>query len=382
MRIFYITHTYSLRGGGGGELFCSDFLKELSKRGHKIFVFTAKSDDFSAEEKSLGIEVFHAKSIGHHAFHKFEYLLQSRKAAELARQFKPDIIHAQNDAFPALIGEKVKKATKVPLVASIEYLSDRAVSVNLKIVFLFNKFFLPKIKFDRLVSWSQFVIDSYLLPWKIPKEKIVLIPGAVDVSTFLKKVFPHPKLVQFGKNLIVSAKPLHSTNAMGILQTIKAMKIVSRKFSEWKFVVIGDGEKRKWLEAAVIDLGLEKNVFFVGQIPAEEIPQVYASAEIVVHSFAFKATTSIALIESMAAQKAIVATDFGEVANTVSDTEVLVQPNNPESIAQGIIKLIENPKLREELGKKARKRAVENFSMAAIVEEFEKLYMELLAKNN
>ena len=380
MKIFFITHTYSLRGGGGGELFCSDFLKELVKRRHKIFVFTTKSDDFSKEEKKLGLKVFHANCFGHHAFHKFEYLAQAGKAAELAKQFKPDIIHAQNDAFPALIGESVKKATKVPLVSSIEYLSDKAVSLNMKLVFLFNKFFLPRIKFDRLVSWSQFVIDSYLLPWKIPKHKITLIPGAVDVSAFLKKVSPHKKLKKFGSNLIVSAKPIHTTNAMGILQTIKAMKFVSEKHPDWKFVIVGEGEKRGWLQDVVKELKLEKNVVFTGGIPAEEIPQVYASAQVVVHSFAFKATTSIALIESMAAEKAIVATDFGEVASTVAGTAVLVQPNNPESIAKGIIKLIENPKLRKELGKKARKRAVENFSMKAIVDRFEKLYKELLKK--
>jgi glycosyltransferase involved in cell wall biosynthesis len=306
--------------------------------------------------------------------------MQANKAVELAKKFNPDIIHAQNDVFPALIGEKVKKATGAPLVASIEYLSDKAVSLNLKIVFLFNKFFLPRIKFDKLVSWSRFVIDSYFLPWKIPKRKIVLIPGAVDVSAFLKKSKPHAKLKQFGKNLIVSAKPIHTTNAMGLLQTIKAMKFVSEKFSDWKFVVVGEGEKRSWLQDVVKELKLEKNVVFAGGINAEEIPSVYAAAEIVVHSFAFKATTSIALIESMAAQKAIVATDFGEVANTVGGTAVLVEPNNPESIAKGIIKLIENPKLRKELGEKARKRAMKNFSMPAIVDRFEKLYKELAKK--
>jgi glycosyltransferase involved in cell wall biosynthesis len=348
------------------------------KRGHKVFVFTTKSDDFLKEEMELGIEVFKSKSFGHHAFHKFEYVLDSKKAAELALEFKPDIIHAQNDVFPAMIGEAVKKRVHKPLVVSIEYLSDKAVSLNLKIVFLVNKIFLPKIKFDRIVSWSRFVIDNYLLPWKIPEKKIVLIPGAVDVSAFVKKSAPHPKLEKYGSKIIVSAKPLHSTNAMGILQTIKAMKIVSEKFSDWKFVVVGEGEKRKWLEEQVKELKLEENVLFTGMIPAEEIPNVYAAAEIVVHSFAFKATTSIALIESMAAGKAIVATDFGEVASTLGDVGILVRPNNPESIAEGIMKLINASKLRAELGVKARKRATTKFSISAIVDRFEELYRELV----
>lgn len=378
MKIFFITHTYSLRGGGGGEAFCNDFLREMSKRGHEIFVFTTQGDDFSKEERELGIKIFKAKSFGHHAFHKFEYILQGNKAAKLAQEFNPDIIHAQNDVFPAMIGEKVKKRTGKPLVASVEYLSDKAVSLNLKLVFWFNKFFLPRIKFDRLVSWSTFVIENYLLPWGIPKSKIALIPGAVNVSAFTKRTNLHPKLKALGSKLIVSAKPLHSTNALGIEQTIRAMKIISQKFLEWKFVVVGEGEKRKSLEELVKQLGLEKNVLFTGQISAKEIPQVYAAAQIVVHSFAFKATTSIALIESMAVEKAIVATDFGEVANTVGNTAILVQPKNPERIANGIIKLIENPKLRNELGKKARQRAITRFSMKTIADSFERLYKELV----
>jgi len=381
MRIFFITHTYSLRGGGGGEAFCNDFLREMRKRKHEIFVFTTQSDDFSREEQELGIKVFKAKSLGHHAFHKFEYILQGNKASELAKDFRPDIIHAQNDVFPAMIGEKAKKQTGAPLVASIEYLSDKAVSLNLKLVFWFNKFFLPRIKFDKIVSWSEFVIENYLLPWGIPKSKIALIPGAVDVSNFTKKIKPHPKLKQFGKKLIVSAKPLHSTNAMGIEQTIKAMKIVSEKFPEWKFVVVGEGEKRKALGELVTHLKLQKNVFFTGQIPAEQIPSVYAAAEIVVHSFAFKATTSIALIESMAAAKPIVATDFGEVKNTVGNTGILVKPKNPDSIANGIIKLIQSPKLRKQFGARARQRALAKFTIKAIADSFEKLYKGLVGKS-
>ncbi|MBN1940987.1 MAG: glycosyltransferase family 4 protein [Candidatus Diapherotrites archaeon] len=380
MKIFFITHTYSLRGVGGGEAFCNDFLRELAGRGHKICVFTTKTDDFSREEKELGIEVHHAPSFGHHAFHKFEYLLYAGMAEKAAARFQPDIIHAQNDAFPALIGSRVKERVKKPLVASVEYLSDKSVSLNLKIVFWFNRFFLPRINFDKLVSWSKFVVENYLVPWGIPKKKIVLIPGAVDVSQYLKSAKPHPKLKKFGSNLIVSAKPLHTTNAMGIEQTIRAMKIVSAKYPVWKFVIVGAGEKGAWLEGLVKKLGLENNVVFAGLIPASEIPSVYAAADIVVHSFAFKATTSIALIESMAAQKAIVATDFGEVANTVGNTAVLAKPNNPESIARGIIRLIENPALRKDLGAKARKRAVEKFSIKAIVDEFENLYCELAKK--
>ena len=113
----------------------------------------------------------------------------------------------------------------------------------------------------------------------------------------------------------------------------------------------------------------------VGALPNNEIPQVYAAAKIIAHSFAFKATTSIALMETMAAGKAIVATDSGEVKPTVADTALLAKQKDGKSIANGIIKLIENPGLRLKLGTAARQRAKKLYSIEAVVKLFEKIYL-------
>ncbi len=343
MRIFFITHTYSLGGSGGGEQFVSSFLEEMRRRKHKVFVFTPGANTFTAKEKALGLQVYHSPVFGHHAFHKFEYILMAWKAVELAKKFKPDVIHAQNDVFPAFIGGFVKDATKKPLVVAVEYLSDQAVSLNLKAVFVLNKFLLPKIKFDKIVSWSTFVVNKFFLPWGIDRKKIVLIPGAVNTKRFLVKSKPLPKLVKIGKNLIVSAKPLHSTNAAGISYIIKAMVLVKKKHPDWKYVIVGRGQSKPELEALVKKLDLQNTVIFAGFIDNSKIPSVYASAKIIAHSFAFKATTSIALIETMAASKAIVVTETGEVKPTVGDTALLAKQKNAKSIANAIEKLIENP---------------------------------------
>jgi glycosyltransferase involved in cell wall biosynthesis len=374
MRIFFITHTYSLDGSGGGEQFVSNFLKQMRKNGHEIFVFTAGGKQFLQKEKKLGIEVYHCPVFGHHAFHKFEYALLSWKAVSLARSFKPDVIHAQNDAFPGLIGHFVKRATGKPLVLAVEYLSQQAVSLNLKAVFAINKFLLPKINFDAVVSWSDFVVEKFFLPWGIPKKKTHIIPGAVDVEKFSKRVSLHPKLAAKGRKWIVSAKPLHSTNAAGISYIVRAMVSVVKKHPDWKYAIIGNGQSKPVLQSLVKELKLEKNVFFFGEIPSEKIPSVYAAADIVAHSFAFKATTSIALMESMAAGKAIVATASGEVAPTVGDTALLPRQKDAKSIASSLNKLIENPALRAELGKKAQLRAKNLYSIESIASQFEEIY--------
>ncbi len=381
MKIFLITHTFSTIGaGGGGEVFVYNFVKELAGRGHKVCVFTTSTRRNPEKEKELGIKVFSAPSFGHHALHKFEYVLFWKQALKAAQEFNPDIIHAQNDVLPALIGEKIKNRLHKPFVLGIEYLSEKNVSLNMKLTFALNKLLLPKIDADAIACWSDYVIEKFLIPWKIPKQKIKKITGAIDTEKYNPKNSGKDITKEFGKNLIVSAKPLHKTNALGIAETIKAMKFVVKKHPDYKYLVFGNGESRQMLEQLVKKLSLEKNILFPGSLTPEKVPEAYAAADILVHSFAFKATTSVALMESMAAGKAIVATDTGEVANTLKGSGELVKAKNPASIARGINKLIESPALRKQLGKKARQTAEENYSIKRIADEFEELYSQFLKK--
>ncbi len=377
MRIFFITHTYSLDGSGGGEQFVSSFLQELRRRKHEVFVFTAGGKEFAERERTLGLQVWHCPTVGHHALHKFEYVLLWWKAVLLARKFKPNVIHAQNDVFPGIIGHFVKLFSGKPLVLAVEYLSDEAVSLNLKLVFALNKLLLPRLNPDVIVSWSHFVAEKFFVPWGIVREKIRIVPGAINVEEFAKKSKPHPKLAKKAGKWIVSAKPLHKTNAMGLSYIIKAMAYVVKKHPGWRYAIVGEGQSRKMLQQLVEKLGLENSVFFFGQIPSREIPSVYAASQIVAHSFAFKATTSIALMQSMAAGKAIVATKSGEVQPTVADTALLTAQKDEKSIALALIKLIENPRLRKELGLKAKRRAKQLYSIESVAKQFEGIYKSL-----
>lgn len=377
MRIFFITHTYSLEGGGGGEVFVSSYLRELRKRGHEIFVFTPKTRDFSEQEKKLGIKSFCTPVFFHNALHKFEYVLFSPIAVFLALKFKPDVIHAQNDAFPGIIGCIAKFFTGKPLVVAVEGISDKTVSLNSKIIFGINRLFLPILCYDKIVSWSEFVKNNFFIKWKIPGKKIEVIPGGIEMGNFLNAK-PSSEFSQFGEKFFLSAKPLHKTNAEAISFVIKAMQIVSKKHPDFRYVIAGEGSERQNLESLAKKLGLEKKVLFAGWIDSKKLPSLYASADFIVHSFSFKASTSIALIESMAAGKAIVATGIGEIENTVKGSAVLVEPENPESIAGGILKLIDNPGLKKSLGIKAREIAEKNYSIQAIADKFEQLYDEIM----
>ncbi|MDO8647805.1 MAG: glycosyltransferase family 4 protein [Candidatus Diapherotrites archaeon] len=379
MKILFITHTYNLEGGGGGEVNVSGILRELCKKGHEILVFTPDCPPY-AEELKLGLKVYRAKAFGHPAFHKVEYSLQAGKAISLARKFQPDIIHAHNDAFPAIIGDKTKKKLGIPLTVYIEYVSEKASSWNLKLIYQMNRHFLPRVKADRMISMSKFAAEKYLIPWGIPKEKISIIPAGLDLKNFIHARPDKELIKKYGKHLLVSLRPLHSTHSKGIAYIIKAMKIVHEKYPAYKYLVFGDGSGKRSLEELVMELHLEDTVKFPGSIPYKKVPSTYCTSEFMVHSLVFEATTSMSIIDSMACGKAVIATDIGETKNAFGKAALLVPPENESALAEAIINLIEHPKLRKELEKKARKLAVEEYSIEKIAGKFEKEFKKAAKK--
>jgi len=381
MRIFYITHTFSLdvEQGGGGEIYCSYLLKELKRQGHEIFVFTVGGKP-TKSEKNSGIKVFRAPSIGHHALHKFEYILFTWKAIKLAREFKADIVHAQNDVLPGLIAHFVKWRLKIPFLLGMEYISENAHSLNLKLVYLLNKLLIPILNYDFVISMSNFNVNKYLLKWGVPKNKIKVIPVGLDLNEF-KPTTPSKELIdKYGPHLIISIKPLYSTNAEGIKYIIRGFKHVAEKYPKYNYLIIGDGEKKKELMELVNVLDLQKNVHFLSPKPHSALPEIYSSAEFMVHSFVYEATTSMGLIDSLACGVPLVVTDSGEVKNASQGAAILAKPKDEKSIVEAMLKLIENPQLRKELGTKERKIAEEKFSIEKVGNDFISIYKNLTGK--
>lgn len=373
VKLFFVTHTYSLGGGGGSEAFVSGFLKMLSKD-NEIFVFAPNGRHYKEQEKKYNIKVYRTPVFGHHAFHKFQQQLFKDKAVKLAKDFKAEIIHAQNDVLSGLIAEKIKKKTNANFLLNIEYLSEQNASINMKIVFLLNKLFLPKLSRDFTVCWSKHVAEKYLKPWGFKESEIEIIPGAIDTELFKPGINASDLKERFGEKIIVSAKPLHATNAKGIENTIKAMPYVFKEFPDYKFVVFGYGTHKKLLEETVKKMGLEKKILFPGELKHSEVPKAYAAATLVVHSFAFEATTSIALLESMSAEKPVIVTSTGEIARVVGNTGYLVPPMNPKKMAEKIIHVLQNPREAQKKARLARKKVLEHYSLKKTVERFKKIY--------
>jgi glycosyltransferase involved in cell wall biosynthesis len=370
MKIFYVTSV--LGDMGGSEIYTRDLLKELIKRGHELFVFTTCNYELKEAE------MFHTKTFGHHAFHKFQGLLYIRKALKEASQFKPDLIQSHSNSLMGLIGHQIKKKLNIPHVLLIELISSHNKNLHTKTIFQIEKFLLPKLNYDKLILWTENMKRKFALSWGIPEKKIKVIPAAINTENYNLKADGTEINKKYGKHLISSIKSLWGTNAKGIEYIIKAMNYVKEVHPEYKYVIFGGGTEQTRLEKQTQEMKLNDVIEFAGYVKPEYCEKIAAATKIAPHSFVYEFSTSVSLLEFMAWGKANVVTDIGSVKEFVGDSALIVEKENEKAMAEGIIKLIENKRLRRELERKARRRVEEKYSIKATVDELEKIYGQLL----
>lgn len=159
-----------------------------------------------------------------------------------------------------------------------------------------------------------------------------------------------------------------------------------------RFLVIGDGHLRGELEATVRRLGLAKDVTFLG---LREDPESFYPALDVVALTSLNEGTPLTLIEAMANERAVVATDVGGVGDLVGAIDgaelrrgpgawhvyergVLVRPRDAEAFAEGLAHLVGRDELRAQMGARGREFVEQRHSKERLASDVIALYEEMM----
>lgn len=147
---------------------------------------------------------------------------------------------------------------------------------------------------------------------------------------------------------------------------------------EVRFVVVGDGPLRSELEAEAARLGIASSVRFVGL--QEDVRPFLALFDLYLISSEFEGLP-LALLESMAAGVAVVATSVGGIPEVIgTEREGVLMPfGDPEALAHAVLALLADPERRERLAAAGRERVVQEFSVARMAREIEAIYREVVA---
>ena len=140
-----------------------------------------------------------------------------------------------------------------------------------------------------------------------------------------------------------------------------------------RFVLIGDGPEKKMLIKQATEKGLT-NVVFKNPLPATDLPEIVASADVVLVTLKMHIPGAVPskLYEAMASGQPLVLVAEGEAAEIVErfHAGIVVPPGDIQALALAIRTLCESPQLRTELGSNGRRAAEDHFDRDKIVARF------------
>jgi glycosyltransferase involved in cell wall biosynthesis len=160
------------------------------------------------------------------------------------------------------------------------------------------------------------------------------------------------------------------------------VRAVARLGDAWpgaRFLIVGDGPFRQECEALGRNLGVDGRVRYLGW--RRDIPDILASLDLVALPTVMDFEgTPVALIEALAAGRAVVATDVGGVADVVKEgcTGLLVPPGDADALASAIGRLLGDASTREDYGRNGQALVRERYARKRMVDETERYYRELL----
>jgi glycosyltransferase involved in cell wall biosynthesis len=213
---------------------------------------------------------------------------------------------------------------------------------------------------------------------KIPSEKVVFVPNGIPD-------YPAGDRERIRRELGFAASDPIVGTVCGLrpekeVETIlRALARLAAHRPGLRFLVVGDGPERLRLERLAEQLGVP--TLFLGHRPNVEVPDLLAAMDILVCSSRFEGMP-LAVLEWMAAGKAIVASRVGGIPSILEDGReaILVPPRDDEAFAQGIDRLLDDPVQRERFGAAARRRQRLGFRFDQTVAQLESLYERLHAE--
>ncbi len=207
-----------------------------------------------------------------------------------------------------------------------------------------------------------------------PRGGVLVLENGVDLNRF-PVTAPRARTSSSGPRIGVVAN-LRPVKDLGVF--VRAAAEVGRHHPDATFSIAGEGPLRPALERLARELDLGRRLIFAG--PVADVPAFLAGLDIAVLCSRSEGMSN-ALLEYMAAGKAIVATAVGGNLQLIDPGThgLLVPPGDPTRLAGAILRVLADPGLAARLGEAARCRVRERYSRQVMVRRFETFYQDLMA---
>jgi glycosyltransferase involved in cell wall biosynthesis len=342
-----------------------------------------KPIEIEARKKGLVVQTFDMKS----GFNLFGII----KIIQYAKKEKFDIFHSHGYKSNILIGLTPAFIRTIPIVCTLHGWTSTERWSKMRFNEKLDAFALNYV--DKIILVSKEMLYRSELE-KIPLNKKVVInngiaiedsiPKTVDRNETLLRYISNQELLhklrQFINDMPVVASIGRLSSEKGYLYLIEAVRLLHEVHGiRVKLLLIGEGEDRNKLEKLVVNANLSDYCFFTGYV--KNANRLLPLIDYYVIS-SLSEGLPITLLEAMAAETPIIATEVGAIPHVLVNNEdaLLVRPKDPEAIALAIKKLIVDPDTSSILKVNSRNKVTQFYSSKLMAKEYLKVYSSVLAQ--
>ena len=368
MKIVMLGGIHVNKPKGGVQMHIDRLANHLSKREDiELHLITFGSEKKELKNGNLRIHVL--KRWLPWYFHlPFEVMILKREIFRI----DPDIVHAHESCMPystaaALVSKKYPTLLTMHMVITEWIRLEGKSSTLTRLITIANeKYVLSKI--PNIIAVSPYVKD---LIDDMTQSKIYVVSNGVDFGD-VENIWQY----ELDGHIIFYIGMLLKVKGVDIL--IKAIPMIKKSIPDVYLLIAGTGEEKTNLKNIVKELNIEKNVKFLSWVSRKEKYSYYKSADVCILPSRFEGF-GIALLEAMVCEKPIVASNVGGIPYIVEDgiTGFLFEPDKVDDLANKMIILLKDEKLRKRMGDAGREKAKE-FTWERVAEKTMQVYQEVI----
>jgi len=351
---------------GGIEVLAAKLLPALRQCGYQFMVVTPQTQTASPRDAQYqGIPITRYTFQNSTEAVGIDHVVEMRrKITELKCDFAPDLVHINGVGACDFFHQITSHVHPAPLLVTLhgEWLQriDAIVSRTLR-------------QANWVAGCSAAILDRgrQLVPEIAARSSIIYNGLQVPPLAPQPLCFDPPRILCLGR--LVSEK--------GIDLALKAFVAILDRFPQARLIVGGNGPLRPELQHQATGYHIGHAVDFLGWVQPDEVPSLINGSTLVLMPSREDSMPLVAL-EAGLMGRPVVATNVGGIPEVVihEQTGILVEPEDSDAIAAGVVFLLSHRETARQMGEAARRRIEEAFSWERHVDAYDALYKRLIGE--
>jgi PEP-CTERM/exosortase A-associated glycosyltransferase len=311
---------------------------------------------------------------------------------DVARDVRPDILHAHSPALNAVAALRVGRKLGIPVVyeirafwedAAVDHGTSKEWGMRYRLTRAMETWALKRVNAATTICEG---LRAEIVGRGIPAAKVEVIPNAVDIGDFsvggARDEVLATELGLDGKTVLGFIGSFYAYEGLNIL--LDAVPALLAQRPEIRVLLVGGGPQDAALRAQARALGIEQQVIFTGRVPHQEVQRYYNLVDVLCYPRLKMRLTDLVTplkpLEAMAQGRLVAASDVGGHRELIEDgrTGVLFAAGDADALARRVLALLAAPEQWPQLKAQGRGFVERERNWATSVARYRKVYGNLV----